>query len=47
MAMFEVYFDENVLDEGEVKDALRIAGTLKAVGDYRPKFGRFRVVSIN
>ncbi len=46
-AEFEVVFDENILDEGEVKEALRIAGTLKAVGDYRPKFGRFRIVSVN
>ena len=46
-AEFEVHYDENILDEGEVKDAIRIGGALKAIGDYRPKFGKFKVVSIN
>ena len=44
---FDAQYDESIIDAGEIKDAIRVAGTMKAIGDYRPKFGRFRVVSIN
>jgi len=42
---FEVCFDENILDEGEVMEAIKIGGLLNAIGDYRPKFGRYKIVS--
>lgn len=44
---FNAYYDESIIDIGEVKDAIRVAGTMKAIGDYRPKFGRFKIININ
>lgn len=38
-----VVFNPDVVNEGEVKKALEDAGALIGLGDYRPRFGRFKV----
>jgi len=43
MVTFE-YLDEQ-LDESDVIDILRVAGRLVGVGDWRPRYGRFEIVS--
>lgn len=36
-----VLFNEEVVNESEVKKAIEDAGSLIGLGDYRPRFGRF------
>lgn len=40
----EVMFDDQVLNEREVRDTLKIAGDSVGLMEWRPKFGRFEVV---
>ena len=42
---FTINFDETRIAKGTLKDVLEEAGKTKGIGDYRPKFGRFEVVS--
>jgi hypothetical protein len=42
---FVLNITETVISPGDVQKALEISGMLKGLGDYRPKFGRFEVVS--
>ena len=38
---FTVDFDDSIVNESDIKDALTNAGALVGLGDWRPKFGRF------
>jgi hypothetical protein len=40
---FDVEYDEKVLATEALKEAMKDAGTLIGLGDWRPKFGRFEV----
>lgn len=40
---FKITFDNEVVDRKAVIDALKTGGQLCAIGDWRPKFGRFTV----
>lgn len=42
---FTVIFDEKRVKKETVKQILEEAGATKGIGDYRPKFGRFRIES--
>lgn len=42
---FTLMVDEHVIEPKHVKEALEIAGLRKGLGDFRPRFGRFEVVS--
>jgi hypothetical protein len=42
---FKVTFNDDVVDKKQVIDALKTAGQLCGVGDWRPKFGRYEVKS--
>ena len=47
---WELEFDIQIIDDENItpsilKDILDRAGQLKGIGDYRPRFGRFQVVS--
>jgi hypothetical protein len=48
---WQVTFPVVVLDGGATKaqlqDALQDAGFYEGIGDYRPRYGRFEVVSIS
>jgi hypothetical protein len=44
--LFEVMYDAEMLDHSEVETALVEAGARVGIGDYRPKFGRFEVESV-
>jgi hypothetical protein len=39
----EVQYDDELLNAEEVNDIVRIAGEIIGVGDWRPKYGRFKV----
>ena len=41
---FTISFDEKRIKRDRVKEILEEAGAAKGIGDYRPKFGRFKVV---
>jgi len=41
---FTVSYDEKRIKKDTVKQILEEAGATKGIGDYRPKFGRFKVV---
>lgn len=43
---FECSYNPSILNEGEVTNAIEKAGQLVGLGDWRPKFGRFRVIDI-
>ena len=40
---FELEYDESVINERAIIDAMNDAGSLIGLGDWRPKFGRFTV----
>lgn len=40
---FDVEFDERIVNAGQVEKAMREAGSLVGLGDWRPKYGRFEV----
>lgn len=40
---FNIQYDEERISADKIKDILVEGGALKAIGDYRPKFGRFEV----
>ena len=42
---FDVEYDEQEIKEEVLLQILTEAGRVKGIGDYRPKFGRFEVVS--
>jgi hypothetical protein len=42
---FEIEVLDEQLDKSVVRDVLDQAGSFVGIGDYRPKFGRFKVVS--
>lgn len=39
----ELQYDDSLLNEEEVNHLVRVAGEIVGVGDWRPKFGRFKV----
>lgn len=39
----ELLFDDAILDERGVMEALKVAGATVGLGDFRPRFGRFTV----
>jgi hypothetical protein len=41
--VFELEYDESVINEKAIIDAMQDAGSLIGLGDWRPKFGRFTV----
>ena len=43
--IIEILFDDEQVNQSEVMRAIVDAGTKSGVGDFRPKFGRFDVVS--
>ena len=43
--VFEVQYEESLLNRDNIVEALSKGGMIKGMGDYRPKFGRFEVVS--
>jgi hypothetical protein len=43
-AKFDVFFDDEQVNESDVVTALHDAGTKCGIGDFRPKFGRFEIV---
>lgn len=44
---FNLLYDESRIKPHILKAILEEAGKIKAVGDYRPKFGRFQVLEFN
>lgn len=40
---FNIEYDENIVAEKSLKEALELAGRLSGIGGWRPKFGRFLV----
>jgi len=40
---FELEYDENIVNEKDLVKAMRDAGAIVGLGDWRPKFGRFSV----
>lgn len=42
---FEIHFDDEALNASQVEDIVNIAGSQIGLCDWRPKFGRFQVVS--
>ena len=44
-ATFKINFDEERVQPEALKQILEEAGKSKGVGDYRPKFGRFKIVA--
>lgn len=42
-AKFKIEFDPEVMDKADVMRFLEVAGQYCAIGDYRPRFGRFKV----
>jgi hypothetical protein len=42
-AMIQATFLTTVLNRSEVIDFMKIAGAMKGIGDWRPKYGRFAV----
>ena len=44
-AEFDVEYETGLLNASEVKEILGTAGDQVGIGDWRPKFGLFRVVS--
>lgn len=42
---FTINFNEDRMKKDVLKQLLEEAGATKGIGDYRPKFGRFKVVS--
>lgn len=42
-ASFTIEFDSSIIQRDLIVDALRDAGSLVGLGDWRPKFGRFEV----
>ena len=43
---FEASYMEEAINLAEVQQAIENGGKYKAIGDYRPKFGRFEIVAI-
>ena len=41
--VFSLEYDESVINERAIVDAMNDAGSLVGLGDWRPKFGRFTV----
>lgn len=44
---FELLYDPETIEGGQIEDALRTAGQLLGIGDYRPRFGRFVVTEVD
>jgi len=44
---FECHYNESVLNQSEIETAIRKAGELVGLCDWRPKFGRFMVKDID
>lgn len=42
---FDVEVDGSVMQKGDIQQLLEVGGRLVGLGDYRPKFGKFEVVS--
>lgn len=42
---FDLTYDDSLLDDDEVTNIMEIAGRIVGLLDYRPKFGRFAVIS--
>lgn len=40
---FELNYDPETIEGSQIEEALRKAGQLLGIGDYRPRFGRFMV----
>ena len=45
--IFDALFDDTIIDVEDVKEAIKVGGSLKAIGDYRPEYGKFKVISIS
>src|ERR1017187_3113930 len=43
--VFTINFDENRIKKDVLRQILEEAGLCKGIGDYRPKFGRFQLIS--
>ena len=41
---FTLVYDESAIQEYDLVNALRDAGSMVGIGDYRPRFGRFELV---
>jgi hypothetical protein len=39
----QVQYDDSLLNEEEIKHIVRVTGEIIGVGDWRPKYGRFKV----
>lgn len=39
----QVEYDDGLLNEQQVKDIVRVTGEIVGIGDWRPKYGRFKV----
>lgn len=39
---FSIHYDQEVIKEAEIVAAATVAGVQVGIGDYRPKFGRFK-----
>lgn len=44
---FELEYDETLVDPIHVRRALDYAGKVKGIGDYRPRFGTFKLEAFN
>ena len=44
-AKFCIQLDDEIMNPADCQEALNVAGQSKGIGDYRPKYGRFEVVS--
>jgi len=45
-ASFDVAFDADLVNEEDVGRWVKVAGEVVGIGDWRPRFGRFRVESV-
>lgn len=44
---FHLDYDPEVIEGGQIADALSKVGQLRGIGDYRPRFGRFVVSEVS
>lgn len=42
---FSIIFNENIMSTEDIKRILEYAGNFIGIGAYRPKFGRFKIIS--
>lgn len=42
--LFTVVYDESAIQESDIVNAIKDAGSMVGLGDYRPRFGRFELV---